>query len=497
MKLSSKTWRMNNLYRIVDKEGCSIPFKLYDIQKEVLAGLHNRNIILKARQLGMSTFAVLYLLDEAIFNDNLSAGIVSYSLEHAQHIFKRIIGHALDTFPDVLKPGLGIENHSAREISFNNGSFLRVDTSLRGGSYQKVLVSEFGKTCARSPQKAEEVVTGTLQAVSEKGEIIIESTGEGTEGYFAEMVLNAHQNKESLTSYDYKLFFFPWYTDTSYATTQKIKQGVEEADYFAKIEAENQVTLTLEQKNWYCLQEKLLGDKVRQEYPSTVSEAFLSSTDAYFFAKEIAEAWSSGRCVQAGVYDPLSPVYVAMDIGYNDLTVMTFFQVVHGEVRIFDYYEDNSKDVDFYAKYLLKDKPLHFTTIFLPHDSQNHSVITPNTFEQVFRKLFVGTDTKFHVITRSRDKQADIAKARVMLRRCVFNVQRVKPFLDQCAKYRKTWSESKGCYTPEPFKNLTSHYADALIYTAQAVAHLEACQGQGAALDKHKKAVESRYRMLR
>jgi hypothetical protein len=487
---------MNNLYRIVDKEGFSIPFKLNSVQKEVLENLHNRNIVLKARQLGLSTFAVLYLLDEAIFNNNLSCGIVSYSLEHAQHIFKRIIGHALDTFPTVLKPGLGIENHSAREITFSNGSFLRVDTSLRGGSYQKVLVSEFGKTCARSPQKAEEVVTGTLQAVSEKGEIIIESTGEGTEGFFAEMVLKAHQNKEKITSYDYKLFFFPWYTEPSYSTSQKIAQDIEMADYFKRIEAEGDVILSQEQKNWYSLQEKLLGDKVRQEYPSTVSEAFLSSTDAYFFAKEINEAWASNRCVQAGVYDPLSPVYVAMDIGYNDLTVMTFFQVVHGEVRIFDYYEDNSKDADFYATFLLKDKPFHYTTIFLPHDAQNHSVITPNTFETHFKKLFVGTDTRFHVIKRSRDKQADIATARIMLRRCIFNAQRVKPFLDQCAKYRKTWSESKGCYLPEPFKNLTSHYADALIYTAQAVCHIEACHGQGAALEKHKAAVASRTRMI-
>src|SRR5690606_20222853 len=126
---------LENLYRIITKEAESIPFRLNAVQKDVLRNLHSRNLILKARQLGMSTFAVLYLVDSVIFTENLAAGIVSYSLEHAQHIFKKIIGHAIDTFPEKLKAGLGIVQRSAREITFNNGSSLRVDTTLRGGSY--------------------------------------------------------------------------------------------------------------------------------------------------------------------------------------------------------------------------------------------------------------------------------------------------------------------------------------------------------------------------
>ena len=191
--LISQQWRLNNIYRIVDKEGNSIRFKMNEVQEEVFNNLHTRNLVLKARQLGMSTFAVLYLMDSVIFNQNLSAGIVSYSLEHAQHILKRIIGHALDNLPDWIKPLVEVTQRSAREITFSNGSFLRVDTTLRGGAYQLVLVSEFGKTCARNPLKAEEVVTGTLQTVPINGRIIIESTGEGNSGFFAEMVSNAVQ----------------------------------------------------------------------------------------------------------------------------------------------------------------------------------------------------------------------------------------------------------------------------------------------------------------
>src|SRR5689334_17031201 len=102
MSILSKEWRLNNLYRII-READSIKFKLNSVQNHVLHNLHYRNLILKARQLGMSTFSVIYLLDEVLFTENLQAGIVSYSLEHAQHIFKRIIGHALDTVPSEIK----------------------------------------------------------------------------------------------------------------------------------------------------------------------------------------------------------------------------------------------------------------------------------------------------------------------------------------------------------------------------------------------------------
>lgn len=216
--MDSKEWRLNHLYRIINRDGASIRFQLNPVQTEVLRNLHTRNLILKARQLGMSTFSVLYLLDEAIFERNVSCGIVSYSLEHAQHIFKRIIGHALETFLPEFKPFLQIIQQSAREIGFAHGSFLRVDTTLRGGAYQLVLISEFGKTCARNPVKAEEVVTGTLQTVPINGRIIIESTGEGNSGYFSEMVSNASlRGNDNLSPLEYKLHFFPWFLENSYS----------------------------------------------------------------------------------------------------------------------------------------------------------------------------------------------------------------------------------------------------------------------------------------
>lgn len=466
MSLNSKEWRLNNLYRIVDRNGSSIPFRLNSVQAAVLPNLHTRNLILKARQLGMSTFAVLYFLDEILFKENISAGIVSYSLEHAQHIFKKIIGHALDTFPSQLKPLLGIEQRSAREISFSNGSSLRVDTTLRGGSYPLVLVSEFGKTCARNPQKAEEVITGTLQAVPREGRIIIESTGEGNEGFFSEMVMDAARNgNENLSSMDYKLFFYSWLEEPSYVLQDKVLYDVSLTDYFAKVEKETYRTITQQQRNWYAVQSKILGDKIKQEFPSTISEAFLATSDAFYFAEAISKAYGENRCLYTSLYDALLPVYVAMDIGLNDLTVMVFFQLAHGEIRVIDYYEDKNKDVDFYAKFLLQDKRFLYHTIFLPHDAVKRDPLDiDNSYERDFRRLFSGTNTKFHVLKRM-DKQLQISHARIKFERCVFNVSKVKPFLDRLAKYRKKWNEATCRYLEEPLHNEACFIGETLIET--------------------------------
>lgn len=489
--LHDKSYRLNNLYRIIDRDGNDVIFKLNSVQSDVLEKQHNRNVILKARQLGMSTYCVLDLLDDCLWTPTFSGGIVSYSLEHAQHIFKRILGHAIDHLPKWLNPN--IKSRSAREMNFGNGSVLRVDTTLRGGAYQSVLVSEFGKTCARNPIKAEEVVTGTLQAVSRNSKVTIESTGEGSDGYFAEIVTNsAQRGNENLTPLDYKLFFYSWLDEEAYRVKQYVSADTEMIDYFAKVEKKTGLTISKDQRSWYVTQSKVLGDKIQQEYPSTVEEAFLSTSEAYYFAHEIKKAWDENRCLYTSLYDPLLPVHVAMDIGVNDLTVMTFFQLVHGERRILDYYEDSNKGVDFYAKFLLKDKPYHYDTIFLPHDSKKRSQLDENdTYERDFRRLFSGTNTKFVVLKRM-EKQIAISHTKIKLGSFVFNVAKVKKFLDKCSKYRKKWSEPLGRYLPEPLHDIHSNYGDCLQYTSQAMSQLESSYSLKGALQKHREVVSSR-----
>lgn len=495
--LDSKEWRLNNLYRIINKQGDSIPFKLNYVQSEVLKRLHTRNLILKARQVGMSTFSIIYLLDEVIFNNNFSGGIVSYSREHSQHIFSKVIGHALKTLKPHMQPLAERINQSATEIKFKNGSSLRVDTTLRGSAYQLVLVSEFGKTSARNPLKATEVVTGTLETVPDTGMIIIESTGEGDSGHYADMITTAYENRDNvLTSLDYKLHFFPWYTEPKYVLKAKVEYGIELTDYFRKLEKELDITLTQEQRNWYAKKAKILNKRIKQEYPSTIAESFSSSSEAYYFQEAIQNAKQNNRLLFNNIYDPIEPVYIAMDIGATDLTVIIFFQVVHGEIRIIDFYKDNNKSVPFYAKFLRQDKEYLYHTIALPHDAaRKDGIIVENTYEREFRGLFSNTDVKFIVLPRT-SKNINISNAIIKLDRCVFNMNRCKELVENLMKYRKKWSEQYGKYIDEPYHDISSHYGDSYIYAMQLVTQLEVGINHGAALKKHKEAVEARSKRL-
>jgi hypothetical protein len=169
---------------------------------------------------------------------------------------------------------------------------------------------------------------------------------------------------------------------------------------------------------------------------------------------------------------------------------------VHGEIRVIDYYEDKNKDVDFYAKFLLQDKKYLYHTIFLPHDSVKRDPLDiSNSYERDFRRLFSGTSTKFHVL-KKMDKQMQISHARVKLERCVFNVSKVKTYLDMISKYRKKWSEGTGRYLDEPLHDISSNYADCHQYMCQAVNHLETVSNMGGALEKHKQAVSSRSKII-
>ena len=86
-KLASKLWRLNNLYKIRDKNGNLITMKLNKSQLHTLQDYsHNKRIILKSRQQGMTTLAVAYNLDSCIFKDGFSAGIQSYGLDESKKL---------------------------------------------------------------------------------------------------------------------------------------------------------------------------------------------------------------------------------------------------------------------------------------------------------------------------------------------------------------------------------------------------------------------------
>ena len=189
-------------------------------QKEILDGLHNLNIILKARQLGITTLFAIFYLDMCLWNTDINAAIIADRQKNSLEIFQDKVKFAYDCLPAAVKAMVPARRDNANELRFENGSVYRVGTSLRGGTVQFLHISEFGKICRESPDKAEEIITGALNTVQVGQFITIESTAEAREGAFASMVRRC-QDRElkglPVGQMDYKLFFLPWHRHPEYA----------------------------------------------------------------------------------------------------------------------------------------------------------------------------------------------------------------------------------------------------------------------------------------
>lgn len=285
--LGDKWWRMNNLYKIENEQGQLVQFKLRPAQELLFRCMWWLNIILKARQLGFSTAIDIYLLDEALFNKNLKCGIIAQDQKAAGEIFRTKIEIPFDNLPCWLKACFPIESRrggaSGGYILFKHGSSIQVATSFRSGTVQRLHVSEHGKICAKYPEKAKEVRTGTLNAIHPGCIAFIESTAEGVGGDFYEMSINSLELTNAqvdLSQMDWKFHFFAWWQDPKYKAPVP-KGGLvlskTQEEYFAGIERAMSMTLSDEQKQWYIGKEREQKAEMKQEFPSTPLEAFLTS----------------------------------------------------------------------------------------------------------------------------------------------------------------------------------------------------------------------------
>ena len=92
--LTYKWFRLNSLYHIKDKGGKKILFEPNKEQELFYLGYHGRDIILKARQLGFTTFKMISDLDDCLFTENHSAGCICHNLDDAKDIFRNKIKFA-------------------------------------------------------------------------------------------------------------------------------------------------------------------------------------------------------------------------------------------------------------------------------------------------------------------------------------------------------------------------------------------------------------------
>jgi len=195
--LSDREYRINTIYKILNSDGECIPFRRNFVQRDFNRNRHGFDLVLKARQHGFTTDICIDFLDDALFTPNLRVAHIAHTKEDVGRIFNDKVKFAYDHLPQWVKDMNPAENNSRYELSFKNGSHIRVGMSFRSGTIQRLHISEYGKICAKYPEKAREVRTGALNTVHRGQKIIIESTAEGRDGHFYQLCQSGMSNQNS------------------------------------------------------------------------------------------------------------------------------------------------------------------------------------------------------------------------------------------------------------------------------------------------------------
>lgn len=464
-KLQDQEWRLNNLYYIKNKKGKKVLFKMNWAQRLLFKGMWYLNVILKARQLGMSTFIQIFMLDSCLFNSNMRTLVIAHGQKEAKEMFDDKIKFAYDNIEDVwnIRQSVTADTKNANELKFSNGSRISVGTSGRSGTFQIVHVSEFGKISKKYPERAREIVTGTFEAVEAGQMIFIESTAEGREGRFYDICMEAKKMSDGrtpLSPLDWKFWFLPWWKHPSNVldpTNVVLFPPVKK--YLEELELKLGIKFTRGQKAWYAKKMATLGEDMKREHPSTPAEAFEHAIEGAYYGKAITKARQEGRIGKYPHYQGIN-VDTWWDLGLNDTTAIWFTQTIGGQIRVIDYFENSGEGVGYYKDLLDQwhdEKGYRYGIHMWPHDGGKREFGNDAKTVQVSaaeKGLYVSINPR-------GDLQDGIETTRDFLSICCFDEENCDEGLKTLEAYRKEWDEKLGAWKRTPLHDWASNGADA------------------------------------
>lgn len=318
-------------FKIQTKDGQLIDFQFNEAQRRFYEQFKKdygnkppRYIVLKARQLGISTFTEALITALTLKSAHSHSVIVAHESKAATNIYA-MAKRYVDNLPNEIRPEQKYSN--AKELVFDNdtntglGSSINVLTvgeGARGSTYRFVHLSELGFW-----KDAEKAMLAIMQTVSDdnKSLVVIESTANGM-NFLYTLWQDASQGKNDFTP-----LFFPWYIEPTYSRkyTGFTLNGYEK-------EIQQKYGLTLDQLEWrrYTIANKCNGSEMqfRQEYPISPEEAFIVSGKTVFDTEKVLDRMKK-------VPTPIRQGYFKYDYDGLRITNIKFVDSKDGLIKIF------------------------------------------------------------------------------------------------------------------------------------------------------------------
>lgn len=309
---NDKRWYIENFLKIRDKNSRLVPLILNPAQVEFDKLINKckedgklpRFIVLKARQMGLSTYTEALIFANTTTKKFVNSLIIAHEDKATQNLFNMSKLY-YEELPDVLRPMKKYSNEKA--LVFENPINDESEKKKNPGLRSRITVATAGT--AESGRSAtihnlhvselaffpdpERSMTALLQSVpdTEDSLVVVESTANGVGDYFHKMWGQAVRGENEFIP-----IFLPWFIDPTYSrefrTEAEKQQFIEEVNttsldmdgniiHTEEFELKEKFDLTYEQLNWrkYTIRNKCNGDIeiFHQEYPSTPEEAFIAS----------------------------------------------------------------------------------------------------------------------------------------------------------------------------------------------------------------------------
>lgn len=195
---------INNYIKIQHPTKGKLPFQTWPFQDDCVRSFqeNRHNVVLKARQLGLSTISSAYVTWMCLFRPDSFILVIATKLDVAKQFIDKC-KYAIEDLPDWMKSIQKIEV-KAQEITTSRGSKIKaIPTSPdagRGSAISLLVIDE-----AAHIRDMRSIWTGIWPTLSTGGKSIVLSTPKGNANKFAELCINAEAGKNK-----FNLIKLPW-----------------------------------------------------------------------------------------------------------------------------------------------------------------------------------------------------------------------------------------------------------------------------------------------
>ena len=242
---------------IVTKEGKEVPFVLNNIQAKFVKQATGRDVILKARQMGFSSFILAAFTKDFIVKENSLSVVLADKADNAQDLLARVKYYikAYETKNNIKVP---LKYNSKYELqnAVNNARYI-IGTAENEEFGRSKTIYNLHLSEAAFYKNFDKILASAGTALVPEGKFVIETTANGFNSF------KDFWDKSVIGESGFKAHFF---------------SGTE---FYSEEYLDNE--------------KKRLGRLFIQEYPQTPEEAFLTSGDCYFepiFINEYARQYN-------------------------------------------------------------------------------------------------------------------------------------------------------------------------------------------------------------